>query len=298
VLSGVGYEDQYHLPQASLDIDVSLASEGPAAAVAVATETLERYDLSMSSPRYVWPLLASAANAVRVASGDPGTAGDDAAALLHRLRTLAGKLEVFGPVQRAWQLSFAAIDPGAHRGTGDFGDFGDAAGTTGADAPADAVGVLAAADEATEAWDALGQPYTAAVMLVRAARAALAGASPAGRAAAMARLHRAAPIAERLGARPLAEQITDLARQAGEAAGEARTPAGPDRLGLTGREFEVFRLVAAGQSNREIAKILFISPKTASVHVSNILAKLGTASRTEAAAKAHALRLFDIPVQQ
>jgi DNA-binding CsgD family transcriptional regulator len=60
----------------------------------------------------------------------------------------------------------------------------------------------------------------------------------------------------------------------------------------------VLRLVAAGQSNREIAEILFISPKTASVHVSNILAKLGTASRTEAAAKAHALHLFEIPAQQ
>jgi len=40
---------------------------------------------------------------------------------------------------------------------------------------------------------------------------------------------------------------------------------------------------------------LFISPKTASVHVSNILGKLGAATRTEAAAKAHALRLFDAP---
>ena len=57
----------------------------------------------------------------------------------------------------------------------------------------------------------------------------------------------------------------------------------------------MLRLVAAGQSNREIAADLFISPKTASVHVSNILAKLGAASRSEAAAKAHALRLFDSP---
>ncbi len=55
----------------------------------------------------------------------------------------------------------------------------------------------------------------------------------------------------------------------------------------------MLRLVAAGQSNREIATALFISPKTASVHVSNILAKLGAATRTEAAARAHALRLFD-----
>lgn len=56
------------------------------------------------------------------------------------------------------------------------------------------------------------------------------------------------------------------------------------------------RLVAAGRANREIAATLFISPKTASVHVSNILGKLGVASRTEAAARAHALRLLDEPV--
>ena len=51
--------------------------------------------------------------------------------------------------------------------------------------------------------------------------------------------------------------------------------------------------VAAGRSNREIASELFISVKTASVHVSNILAKLGVTSRGEAAATAHRLRLFD-----
>ena len=76
-------------------------------------------------------------------------------------------------------------------------------------------------------------------------------------------------------------------------------PPGPDRRGahehrmarrssaLTSREREVLRLLAAGRSNREIASVLFIAPKTASVHVSNILGKLGAASRTEAAAIAH-----------
>jgi DNA-binding NarL/FixJ family response regulator len=49
----------------------------------------------------------------------------------------------------------------------------------------------------------------------------------------------------------------------------------------------VLRLIAAGRSNREIGQALFITPKTASVHVSNILAKLGVTSRTEAAAVAH-----------
>jgi DNA-binding NarL/FixJ family response regulator len=53
----------------------------------------------------------------------------------------------------------------------------------------------------------------------------------------------------------------------------------------------VLALVAAGRSNRQIAQALFISPKTASVHVSNILAKLGVANRVEAAAAAHRLGL-------
>ncbi|MFE4642166.1 LuxR C-terminal-related transcriptional regulator, partial [Streptomyces sp. NPDC056730] len=79
----------------------------------------------------------------------------------------------------------------------------------------------------------------------------------------------------------------------------ARTAAGPGQdpdparsLGLTPREQDVLRLVAAGHSNRAIAEELYISPKTASVHVSNILAKLGVSGRTEAAALSHRLRLF------
>jgi DNA-binding CsgD family transcriptional regulator len=63
-------------------------------------------------------------------------------------------------------------------------------------------------------------------------------------------------------------------------------------LGLTEREAEVLRLVASGQSNREIAGRLFISVKTVSVHVSNILAKMGASSRGEATAIAYRLRLF------
>jgi len=67
----------------------------------------------------------------------------------------------------------------------------------------------------------------------------------------------------------------------------------PRRLGLTAREFEVLSLVTAGRSNPEIGAELFISAKTASVHVSSILAKLGVSSRGEAAAAAHRLHLFD-----
>ena len=80
-------------------------------------------------------------------------------------------------------------------------------------------------------------------------------------------------------------------RLAVDAVGPSLAAAAP--LGLTAREFEVLRLVADGRSNPEIAARLFISAKTASVHVSNILAKVGVASRGEAAAEAHRLRLFD-----
>jgi DNA-binding CsgD family transcriptional regulator len=98
--------------------------------------------------------------------------------------------------------------------------------------------------------------------------------------------------ASRLRAAPLGAALDDLARRArldpGAANGLGRASAGPGPLAaLTEREREVLRLIAKGKSNRDIGTALFISPKTASVHVSNILGKLGAASRTEAAAIAY-----------
>ena len=267
MLSGVRYEDQKNLPQAVLDIGLALATEGPAAAVDVAAETLAQYDLSGSSPRYVWPVLVIAA---AVARQVPGETAD---ALLCKLRTLVEKQDVFGPVQRAWQLSYEAVDPRADDDASGAGARGGSAGR--GRRPRRGLGGHRPALP--------GRPRTSR----RRSGRALGG--PSGRAAAAARLRRAAPIADGLGARPLSEQIAALLPQA------AGSAAGPhhERLSLTGREIEVLRLVTAGQSNREIAAALFISPKTASVHVSNILGKLGAATRTEAAARAHALRLFE-----
>ena len=103
----------------------------------------------------------------------------------------------------------------------------------------------------------------------------------------------AAGTADRLGAAPLASALAALARRArlnpapaDPAQGTARAVAGAV-ASLTEREREVLSLLARGRSNREIAAELFISVKTASVHVSHILAKLGVASRTEAAAVAY-----------
>ena len=274
ILAAGVYDEQHHLPLARVEINLALAAEGPAAAVAVTDETLQRYDMSSASPRYAWPLLVSGVMAACQAPGQ------EAAALLDRLRTLAEKLDAFGPVQPAWRLLFAAHDAralAALRPTADSGEQRDSAATGKSDR-------LAAADAAAAAWEAVGQPYEAAVALTHAARIALAERATRE---ARARLRRAAPIAKRLGAAPLAAQVADLIRRA-ESDGDADAP------GLTSRELEVLRLVAAGQSNREIAAALVISPKTASVHVSNILAKLGVATRTEAAVKAHELGLIGI----
>jgi DNA-binding NarL/FixJ family response regulator len=72
---------------------------------------------------------------------------------------------------------------------------------------------------------------------------------------------------------------------------KAEAPAAAISLGLTPREAEVLALVATGRTNRQIGQELFITEKTASVHVSRILAKLGVAGRGEAAAIAHCLGL-------
>ena len=94
-----------------------------------------------------------------------------------------------------------------------------------------------------------------------------------------------------LGAQPLLADILELARRARIDLG-IEPAAGPaDDLGLTAREMEVLALVAEGRTNREIASQLYISDKTASVHVSNILRKLAVSNRSEAAALAHRLGL-------
>ncbi|WP_433794095.1 helix-turn-helix transcriptional regulator [Actinoplanes sp. CA-252034] len=138
---------------------------------------------------------------------------------------------------------------------------------------------------AVEAWRADGQPYQLAGALLD-----LAEASSADRPAATAALTEAAAIASALGARMLCDAADILSRRLG-IRNPALSTASTDLL--TAREREVLRLVAEGHSNGRIAERLFISPKTASVHVSRIIAKLEVTNRVEAAAVAHRLGYLD-----
>jgi predicted ATPase/DNA-binding CsgD family transcriptional regulator len=87
-------------------------------------------------------------------------------------------------------------------------------------------------------------------------------------------------------------QVLELATGTPGPAPAGQLPDPLDRFGLTEREREVLDLLAAGRSNPQIGQELFISTKTASVHVSNILAKLGVTGRAEAAAVAHRLGIY------
>jgi len=253
LLRGAPVDDEYHLPLGQLQILLRLAADGPVSALSAAVEAVEGFELSGGGPRYAWPMVVAAASAASDAA--------DGDALMERLRIIVEKLEVFGPVQEAGRLTFLAFSSG----------------------------LAAAWDEAAAGWAAVGEPYPRAQALWHAAAAALADGDRDGAAE---RLRSAAGLASSLGAVLLAEQIALLGRR-GRIVLDGVPDRGPADSGLTGRELEVLRLVAAGRSNREIANELFISPKTASVHVSNILGKLGAASRGEAAARAYALGLVD-----
>jgi DNA-binding CsgD family transcriptional regulator/tetratricopeptide (TPR) repeat protein len=301
-LSDAPYQDQYHLTLAELTVRVRLAADGPAAGLDEAIGVTERYNLSRAVPPHGWPLAIALAHAsvtaLRAAAGDQAEAlAGRSVALLGLLQTSTGGLAADGPLQRAYRLTLQAQVATASlvqdRGATAWlvQDRGATADRPASDRAASdrAAAARAAWDEAAGAWEAVRQPYERAIALTFAAEAELA--SPPGwpgpdREAAGERLRAAALLAAQLDARPLADTITSLARRAGVALGD-KTPPSSGRVGLTDREFEVLRLVAAGRSNRDIAADLFISAKTASVHVSNIMAKLGAANRTEAAAIAN-----------
>ena len=145
-------------------------------------------------------------------------------------------------------------------------------------------------------WLALERPYPAAYAAWRLGEASLEAGDRDGAAAALREAH---ATAVDLGARPLATAVEALATRGrvdlSPAPEASAAPPPSDPFGLTRREREVLALVATGRTNRQIADELFISENTAGVHVSNILGKLGVASRTEAAAVAVRLDMGAAP---
>jgi DNA-binding CsgD family transcriptional regulator len=219
---------------------------------------------------------ADAAQRARDLGEDPGPALARGEIMLARVRAAA---EGERPVERAWLLTAEALWSRVE---------------------GEAEPMLWA--EAAAAWDSLDWPYDAALTRWREAEAHLMAGD---RAAAGVAASSALAAAQRLGARWLAGEVEGLSARGrlqlegvnGHAVAvgveEAAAADGEDEepFGLTPRERQVLQLVAEGRTNREIGDTLYMAEKTASVHVSRILSKLGVRSRTEAAAVAHRLGL-------
>ncbi|WP_458351608.1 helix-turn-helix transcriptional regulator [Micromonospora schwarzwaldensis] len=280
----------HRLPLHELRVEAALTADDKLEAVRAARAALADTHL-VDLPREGWPVLSAAARAA-VLAGDRGVAAEVA--------TVAAVLPTPHPAERAHAAQVTALltglrpaeadaDPTTPGGTASGGggrtdeSASGGAGRTGAE-PGEALDAWRAA---VAAWRTAGQPYPLGRALLGLAEVAAAAGERDEVAAAV---RETVELAARLGATPLGEQAATLARRVG-LRGTGRP--GPDLL--TSREREVLRLVAEGHSNSRIAERLFISPKTASVHVSRIIAKLDVTNRVEAAALAHRLGLLDLP---
>ena len=215
--------------------------------------------------RQLWPALCAA---IRALASEPAR-DHDVASTLANLVAAAGETPAIGPAEKAHAATFDA----------------ERARASGKD---DADTWLAVASQ----WQALRRPFEQASALLRASGALAAD----DRSKTAALLQEAAAIAEPIEAAVLGRQIAALARRIGFEVGRPTAAGSKEGIAarLTDRELEVLRLVALGKSNGEIASELYISRKTASVHVSNILLKLQVPSRGVAAALAHRSQIFDL----
>ncbi|MFJ7343762.1 ATP-binding protein [Streptomyces sp. NPDC101110] len=263
---------QHDLPISCLTIAVAAAEDRLADARAELARTLES-GFPLGTQRYAWPLLLRAATAEADARALPA-AREGREQVLGGILCAVKRLTTHVPV---WLAHEQWVRAELHR----------AEGRSTPDTWSDVV----------TAFETLGRPYDLARVRYRLAESLLTGSGDDERDRATELLRLAHSVARHLGAAPLADAATALARRArlplAPVTGPGPASADPaDALRLTTRERDVLRLVAAGHTNRRIAEELFISPKTASVHVSNILGKLGVSGRGEAAAVAHRLGLF------
>ncbi|NYH54387.1 DNA-binding CsgD family transcriptional regulator [Nocardiopsis arvandica] len=249
-------------------LETDLAAGAVDDALAVSERTLERLVLE-SAHGYTWPMADVMAEAARLGtvSGRPHETVDLARRVRDLVADLVTLMPAHGTAQQAYRASVAAR----------------LAAVDGAD-PAP---LLERWTAAVEAWEATPMRLHLAGARLRAAEAAMAAGD---RGRALEWVRRAHAAAEECGAVPLADAAADLARRMGAGLVEdAAPPTAP--AGLTAREAEVARLLAVGSTNAQIAGELFITPKTASVHVSNILAKLDVPNRATAGARLRELGL-------
>ena len=268
---------------ASIRVQLEIERGRPDEARRVAEEALE-LSADHEYAFYTARLYAMAARAEAVlaerarAQGDEATAADSAQrahALGERLRGLLAPERWAGspPPESVVQAEVCAAEADRAAGTGNAAAWQAIAGR----------------------WEEQGQRLEEAYARLRVAEyLALAG----DRSEAAAAVGTALGIARDAGAQPLQQELESLARRArleladaGADGGGSRDAA--ERLGLTERELSVLALVALGKTNRQIGEELFISDKTASVHVSRILAKLDVGSRVEAATAAQRLGIVD-----
>ncbi|MER7835101.1 AAA family ATPase [Streptomyces sp. NPDC096040] len=259
------------LPVARIAIGVA-AVEGRLLDARAELDRALEFGFPPGTQRYGWPLLLAAATAEADARALPAAA-EGRAEVLDRLTEAVRKLTTGAPLWLAYERWTRAE---LHRARG-----------------TDTAAIWS--DVVTD-FECLDRPYDLARVRRRLAQVLLAEASgddDRDRATELLRL--AGAVADHLGARPLAEAVALLAQRARlslTTGTPRRALDAAESLGLTSRERDVLRLVSAGRTNRQIAEELFISPKTASVHVSNILGKLGVSGRGEAAAVAHRLEMF------
>jgi DNA-binding CsgD family transcriptional regulator len=254
-LKGPRLDPQSYPPTAAAQGELALAKGRAAEALEIVRGTFDEVGESVW-PFMVWPLLYVAARAIpALGPGEQGRWPDATTWLRRAAAHLPDRQHTPG-----WAEAVEAELSGGH---------------------IERWRVALAAVEEAAGEEAQAPVLLRLRVLLAAARAELSAGS---RGDARNLLDRVLRDAEQLGARLVLDEARDFAQRSRLIlAGAEREPA---IFGLTGRELEVLRLVAAGMSNRQIGGALFLSPKTVSVHVSHILTKLGVASRGEAAALA------------